>query len=184
MSAWRIGTSTAVHQSATAGAARAGAERAGGVEGGGGAARAAAPEPPATPSIDTLVKWIPGEVIATYSAIVLALQPDAGDLKITSSGLLIAGIVAAAAVTFAAGWSATDDLDGRATRELAARTVFAAGAFAIWSLVVPGSAWYGWGEVADAGEAVPLAAAFGGALYALIAEGSVRRIGRPRPGEV
>ncbi|HEX2086381.1 MAG TPA: hypothetical protein VHF89_11910 [Solirubrobacteraceae bacterium] len=139
----------------------------------------AAAAEPAVPSIDTLVTWIPGEVIATYSAIVLVLQPEDGGLEVTSVGLLIAGIVAAGPLTWLGGWSKTDDLDARATKELLLRTGLATVAFAIWSFVVPGAAWYDIASVAEDADVFPLAAALVGAAFALLAEGLVRRVAKP-----
>jgi hypothetical protein len=77
------------------------------------------------------------------------------------------------------GWSKTDDLDARATKERLLRTGLATVAFAIWSFVVPGAAWYGIASVAEDADVFPLAAALAGAAFALLAEGLVRRVAKP-----
>ena len=60
MSAWSIGTTTATRRGEEA--RRAGTD--------------SSTDQPAVPSVDTLITWVPGEVIAAYAAIVLALQPE------------------------------------------------------------------------------------------------------------
>jgi hypothetical protein len=141
-----------------------------------------APAEPGAPSIDTLITWIPGEVIAAYAAIVLALQPEqtgseSVSIKITSWGWLVAGIVFAAVLTWLGGWSKTDKLGGTARKELAARVMLASIAFAIWSFVVPGSWWYSIDKVAEYQTIVPIAAGLVGVVFGLFAEGVVRRLG-------
>lgn len=168
MSAWSIGATTATRR-------RAGARVASGGDNASG-------DPTPVPSVDTLVKWIPGEVIAAYAAIVLALQPEgetSGDstpLEITSGWWLIGGVMFAALLTWLAGWSKTQDLDQSATKELATRTVLAAVAFVIWSVVVPGSWWFSIESFAKNSTVVPLVAGLIGAAFALLAEGVVRRV--------
>lgn len=136
---------------------------------------------PPVPSVDTVVTWIPGEVIAAYSAIVLASQPaqeNGGDtmLEITWGGWLVGGIVLAAVITVLGGWSKKDDLDSIATRELTVRAILAATAFAIWSLVIPGSWWYSVDKIADNVDIVPIVAGIIGVVFSLFAEGLVRRL--------
>ena len=138
---------------------------------------------PPIPSLDTLITWIPGEVIAAYAAIVLALQPKAEDesvfpLKITSGWWLIAGMLFAGILTWLGAFSKSDDLGGAEARELTARVGLAAVAFAIWSVVVPGSWWYSRQVIADNPAVVPIIVGLLGTSFALAAEGIVRRIGR------
>jgi hypothetical protein len=168
MSAWGIGATTATRRGF--GVERAGAD--------------SATVQPAVPSIDTLVTWIPGEVIAAYAAIVLALQPEqtSGEppppLEVTSGWWLFGGVLLAGLVTWLGGWSKTQDLDAAARKELIARTVLAGGAFAIWSVVVPGSWWYSIDDIAENQAVAVILAGLLGATYALLAEGLVRRVGR------
>jgi hypothetical protein len=142
------------------------------------------PAEPGAVSIDALIAWIPGEVIATYTAIVLALQPeltegaDAPPIEIVSEWWLVAAVVAAAVLTWLGGWSASDNLNRQETRELAARVLLAAIAFLIWSFVVPGSWWYSNDDLAENQEVVALVAVLVGAGFGLFAEGLVRRVGR------
>jgi hypothetical protein len=164
MSAWSIGALTAVPQASAEGVAAAGSD-----------------EPV---SFDTLVKWIPGEVIAAYAAVVLALQPEqkegsgAPAITITASGWLIGAIAFAAVLTFLAGWSKTDDLDSKKSKELGVRVLLSALAFAIWSFVVPASWWYSIDQLAENQKLVPIVAGLVGTAFALFAEGVVRRVAR------
>jgi hypothetical protein len=135
-------------------------------------------------SLDTLVAWIPGEVIAAYAAIVLALQPEqtegggAPPIEVTAYGWLIGAIAFAAALTFLAGWSKTDDLDSKAAKELGTRVFLAAVAFAIWSFVVPASWWYSIDQIAENQKLIPIVAGLVGVAFGLFAEGLVRRVAR------
>jgi hypothetical protein len=168
MSAWGIGATAATEPTEIATATAGGAE-AGGTQ-------------PGVSSVDTLVKWIPGEVLAAYAAIVLALQPEQSDgmasqpLEITSGWWLVAGGVFAAALTWLAGWSKTDDLDRVKGVDLGVRTMLAAAAFAIWSFVIPGSAWYSIDTIGDNPELIPILAGIVGVAFALVAEAVVRRV--------
>jgi hypothetical protein len=127
------------------------------------------------PGLDKLVEWIPGEVIAAYSAAVLALQPDdQSTLKITPGWLLAAGIGFAALLTFLGAWSKKEPILRKL--ELAFRIPFAGLAFAIWAFVVPGSWWHSLSWVADNEPIVPIAAGIVGLSFALFAEGAVNRI--------
>lgn len=135
--------------------------------------REAAPE---VPSVDTLIRWIPGEAIAFYTAIVLALQSDPpAELTVTAFGWLAIGIAAAMVLTLLGGWAGPDKFDLSNTVELALRTLFAGVAFSIWSLVIPGSWWYSIETIAENREIVPIVAGLGGAAFSLFAEGFVRR---------
>ena len=135
----------------------------------------------AAPSVDTLVAWIPGEVIAFYAAVVLALQPEeeAGTsqpLEITSKYWLIAAVALAAVITLLGGWSGTTKLTGPERRELLVRAGLAAAAFALWSWVVPGSWWYSIDDVAEHSEVALLVAGVVAVVFSLFAEGIVRRV--------
>jgi uncharacterized membrane protein len=133
---------------------------------------------PAVPSIDTLVTWIPGEVIAFYAAIILALQSGtSAPLKVTSNVWLLVGVVLACAITWLGGWSKVKELESPTRNELIARTILAGIAFIIWSFVIPGSYWYSIAEVADNQAIVPILVGVIGSTFALLAEGIVRRIG-------
>lgn len=171
MSAWGIGATNATRRGKNV--RRAGADP--------------ATVEPAVPSVDTVVTWIPGEVIASYAAIVLALQPEAGDdgvappIEITWGGWLIAGVVFAGVLTWLGGWSKSDNLSRAATRELAARVILAGGAFGIWSAVVPGSWWYSIDRFAENPEVVTIVAGIVGATFAMVAEGTVRRVAGKTP---
>ena len=167
MSAWGIGATTATRR--------------------GGAVRRAGADPatvePPIPSVDTLVTWVPGEVIAAYAAIILALQPEqtpnvaAPPLEITWGGWLLGGVLFAVLMTWLGGWSKTDNLEIAAKKELAARAVLAGVAFGIWSVVVPGSWWYSTRVVAENQAVVPIVVGLIGSVFALAAEGFVRRVG-------
>ena len=165
MSAWGIGSTNMMRR-------RGRIQRSGGEE----------PAQQPVPSLDTVITWIPGEVIAAYAAVVLALQPTAEDnallpLEITSGWWLIAGMAFAAVLTWLGAFSKTDDLAGAEARELVARVGLAAVAFAIWSVVVPGSWWYSVDAIADNPALVPIIVGLVGVAFGLAAEGVVRRIG-------
>ena len=133
------------------------------------------------PSVDSLVTWIPGEVIAFYAALVLAFQPeqDGGTsppLEITSTGWLILAVVLAAVITLLGGWSRTKKLSGPERGELLIRACLAAVAFALWSFVVPGSAWYAIDYIAENSDVVLLVAGVVAVVFSLLAEGIVLRV--------
>jgi hypothetical protein len=166
MSAWAVGaTTTSIHRR------RRGAARAEAAE---------VPELPSAVSVDTLIVWIPGEVIAAYAAIVLALQPDqTGDtppLEITSKWWIVGAMVFAAILTVLGGWARSKNLTGAEGWQLAVRAVLAAVAFLIWSAVIPGSAWYDIKDFAEHQPVVALVAGLVGSVFALLAEGITRRI--------
>lgn len=173
MSAWGIGATALTRRGI--GVRRAGAD-------------AATAEPP-VPSVDTLVTWIPGEVIAAYSGLVLALQPE-GDpstssatLEVTAIGWLISGFIAAVVLTWLGGWTKVKKLEPPAQKELFFRALFAGMAFAIWSFVVPGSWWYSMDGIASHQAIVPIIVGLVGTMFALLAEGVVRRIAPADSGQ-
>ena len=126
------------------------------------------------PGIDKLVEWIPGEVIAAYSAAVLAMQPDDGStLEITPGWLLAGAIGFAALLTFLGAWSKKEPIR---KLELVFRIAFAAAAFAIWAFVVPGSWWHSLDWVAKNEPVVPVVAGIVGLAFALFAEGTIWRL--------
>jgi hypothetical protein len=135
----------------------------------------------AAPSVDALVAWIPGEVIAFYTALVLAFQPQqegdtAPPLEITSEWWLIIAVLLAAGISWLGGWSRATNLTGAQTVELALRSVLAAFAFALWSFVVPGSWWYSIDDIAENQDVVLLVAGVAAVMFSLFAEGIVRRV--------
>jgi hypothetical protein len=168
MSAWAVGAMTTSVHRARRGRADAGEA-------------AEVPEAPSPVSVDTLVVWIPGEVIAAYAAIVLALQPEkTGDaeppMEITSAGWIVGAMIFAAILTALGGWARARNLSGKESRELAVRAVLAAIAFLIWSAVVPGSAWYDIDDFAENQTVVALVAGLIAAVFSLFAEGITRRL--------
>lgn len=145
-----------------------------------------AAEEPGVRTVDTLIEWIPGEVIAAYAAIILALQPQApaggnAELVPTHLGWLVAGVVFAGLLTWLGGWSKTRDLDSSVEKELRLRVVLAVVAFAIWSFVVPGSWWYSVPQIAASQAVVPIAVGVAGAAFGPLAEGLVRRVSAGQP---
>jgi hypothetical protein len=168
MSAWGIGATAATRRGI--GVKRAGAD-------------SATVEPP-VPSIDTLITWIPGEVMAAYTAIVLALQPEAtasGEsvpIASTSYIWLIAGGILAFVITWLGGWCKADEFEGAMLVELFVRALFATFAFVIWSFVVPGAYWYSWPQIADNQKIVPILVGLAGVVFALLAEKIVRIVGK------
>jgi hypothetical protein len=166
VSAWGIGATAATRRGI--GVKRAGAD--------------SATEQPPVPSVDTLVTWIPGEVVAAYAALVLALQPEATDgtdapLEITWGGWVVFGVAFACAITFLGGWSKSAGLAGKARRELFARTALGGVAFVIWSAIIPGSWWYSIEQISENQAVVPIVVGVLGVTFGLAAEGIVRRLG-------
>jgi len=113
---------------------------------------------PLTSALDTLVKWVPGEIIAFYAAATFALQetltPGGGDAGLASRStpyavwLLIGAVVLTLVVTTVGALSRNLDAgaDGRAPWwEVLVTAVLATVAFVGWSLTVPGSYWSGEG---------------------------------------
>lgn len=167
MSAWSVGSGVAVRGQAPV------------VDGG---ALEGVVDRPATedpPTVDMLIAWIPGEVIAAYAAIVLALHPEGSDppvATVTSGWWLVSAIAAAAVLTFLGAFSKSDDLTGQQWVEVGVRMVLSGAAFAIWSPVVPGSWWYSIEAMADNTKLIPIVAGIAGAAFGLLAQGVVRRL--------
>jgi hypothetical protein len=162
MSAWGIGAGLVAGEGAAAGTV--------GV---------AASTPQAAPTVDTLVSWIPGEVIAAYMALVLALQPNnpSGVTAPTSKWWLVGAIVASGAFTFLGGFAKSPNLVGRKQwLELFVRVGLSAIAFALWSLVLPGSWWQSIDKIANNAAAVAVIAGIGAAAFGLLAQGIVNRL--------
>ncbi len=133
------------------------------------------------PTVDKLLNWIPGDVIAAYMALVLALQgADAKGVEPTGLGWLIAAIVAAGVLTFLGGFASSGDLDADAWRELLLKSVLLSPvAFALWSLVLPGSWWQSIDKIASNAPVVAIAAGLGAAAFGLLAQGIVVRVNPP-----
>ena len=131
-----------------------------------------------TPTVDTLVAWIPGEVIAGYMALVLALQADGTSAtpKPTSVWWLIGAIGAAGLLTFLGGFSKSSYLSGDEWLELGVKVVLSAIAFALWSLVLPGSWWQSIHDIADNAAVVAILAGLSAAAFGLLAQGIVQRL--------
>jgi len=134
------------------------------------------------PSVDTVVTWIPGEVVAAYSAIVLALQPetapggDPAPLAVTWGGWIVGGFIFACVLAFLGGWlKRTNAFDSKAKKELWVRTLLAGIAFLIWSFVVPGSWWFSFEQIAEYPGAVGIVAGLVGVVFSLVAEAWVRK---------
>ena len=162
MSAWSVGAGTGVPR--VTAAATTGAE-----------AGADTPTAADAPTVNKLIAWIPGEVIAAYMALVVALQsPDAATVEPTSFGWLIAAIAAAGVITFLGGFTNPHNLDGRDWFELVLKSVLLAPvAFALWSLVLPGSWWQSIDWIAENAGAVAIVAGICAAAFALLAQGIV-----------
>lgn len=131
------------------------------------------------PTVDSLVAWIPGEVIAAYMALVLALQSNDttdGAAKPTALGWLVGAIVAAGILTFLGGFAKNRDLTRAQWVELVVKVVLSAVAFALWSLVLPGSWWQSINTIADNAAVVAIVAGVAAAAFGLLAQGIVQRL--------
>jgi hypothetical protein len=126
-----------------------------------------------------LVSWIPGDVIAAYMALVLALQHNAQtDVTMpTSKWWLIGAIAASGVFTFLGGFAKSPNLAGwEQWLELSVRVLLSACAFAIWSLVLPGSWWQSIDKIANNAAAVAVIAGVAAAAFGLLAQGIVNRL--------
>jgi hypothetical protein len=131
------------------------------------------------PTVDALVAWIPGEVIAAYMALVLALQGKentGGVPKPTALGWLIAAILAAGLLTFLGGFATSRDLTHSQWLELGVKVVLSAFAFTLWSLVLPGSWWQSINTIGNNAAVVAIAAGLGATAFGLLAQGIVERL--------
>jgi hypothetical protein len=131
------------------------------------------------PTVDALIAWIPGEVIAAYMALVLALQGTdntGGVAKPTAFGWLIAAIIAAGLLTFLGGFAKSTDLTHNQWVELGVKVVLSALAFALWSLVLPGSWWQSISTIADNAPVVAIVAGLAAAAFGFLAQGIVQRL--------
>jgi hypothetical protein len=131
------------------------------------------------PTVDALVAWIPGEVIAAYMALVLALQGNDntdGVARPTSLGWLVGAIIAAGVLTFLGGFAKSKDLTHNQWMELGVKVVLSAFAFALWSLVLPGSWWQSINTIADNAAVVAIVAGLAAAAFGLVAQGIVQRL--------
>src|SRR5262245_49950567 len=168
MSAWSVGAGTRHHAAARDAGIR-------------GVAAAEATTAADAPTVDKLLDWIPGDVIAAYMALVLALQgEDAKGVEPTGLGWLIAAIVAAGVLTFLGGFAGSADLDGGEWKVLMLKSVLLSPiAFALWSLVLPGSWWQSIDEIADNAPVVAIVAGLAAAAFGLLAQGIVARVNKP-----
>lgn len=144
-------------------------------------ARADTPTAADAPTVDKVLAWIPGDVIAAYMALVLALQgSDAETIEPTSGWWLIGAIAAAGVVTFLGGFANPIALDGRDWLELLVKSVLLAPiAFALWSLVLPGSWWQSIDRIANNAPVVVIVAGICAAAFALLAQGVVKLVNSP-----
>jgi hypothetical protein len=98
--------------------------------------------------LSAIVKWVPGEVIGAYTAVVAALQPGGEDAKLvgTATSWLIGFCAAAALMTWLGGALAYRQAraSGRMPNpkrvELGVRGLLSAAGLLLWSFIVPGSA--------------------------------------------
>jgi hypothetical protein len=133
------------------------------------------------PTVDKLLAWIPGDVIAAYMALVLALQgADAEMVEPTSGWWLIGAIAAAGVLTFLGGFANPINLDGGDWRELLVKSLILSPiAFTLWSLVLPGSWWQSVDTLANNAPVVAIVAGISAAAFGLLAQGVVALVNRP-----
>jgi hypothetical protein len=133
------------------------------------------------PTVDKLLAWIPGEVIAAYMALVLALQgSDATTVEPTSAGWLIGAIAAAGVLTFLGGFANPLNLDRGDWRELLVKSVVLSPiAFTLWSLVLPGSWWQSVDAISDHAPEVAIVAGIVATAFGLLAQGIVALVNPP-----
>lgn len=127
------------------------------------------------PTVDKLLAWIPGEVIAAYMALVLALQgSDADTVEPTSGWWLVGAIASAGILTFLGGFANPVNLNEADWRELLLKSVVLSPlAFALWSFVLPGSWWQSIDGIANNAPVVAIVAGIGATAFGLLAQGIV-----------
>ena len=119
------------------------------------------PDPAMSGYVDSLAKWIPGEVIAFYAAGIAALrgtlEPEGAAKEVVASqptpyaGWLLLGSMLLAAVLTVVGAikGGPENKPRRATRAdtgyVAILVVLSVTAFVVWSLAIPDSWWTGQG---------------------------------------
>jgi hypothetical protein len=129
---------------------------------------AGAPGDDASPiqkAIDTLTKWIPGEVVALYVAVVAAATTSADHLP--SVLMLVIFIAITPLWSILAGFADTGEIKSKVILP----AILAGVAFTIWSLTVPGSGWERWHVIADNQQSVTIIAAIAASLFGLFASG-------------
>jgi hypothetical protein len=112
-------------------------------------------------------------------ALVLALQGNDntdGVARPTSLGWLVGAIIAAGVLTFLGGFAKSKDLTHNQWMELGVKVVLSAFAFALWSLVLPGSWWQSINTIADNAAVVAIVAGLAAAAFGLVAQGIVQRL--------
>ncbi|HSV67724.1 MAG TPA: hypothetical protein VLJ59_17710 [Mycobacteriales bacterium] len=127
--------------------------------------------------VDTVTKWVPGEVLALYGVGVTMIGAPNWFWLVVS--LLLAPAVVALSAFANSGILPPDPRIG-------ARALLGFGAMLIWTLTVPESGWREWAPVRDNPTVVALAAAAFGLMFGLVAEGVTRWVdsrpsGEPRP---
>ena len=136
----------------------------------------------------TIVKWIPGEAITFYAAI-LGLGAAQGALtgdetpqelleriEAGSFGWFATGVAVAIALVIVGALTAPRDQGKRISRlGLLVRIVLALIAFALWTSAVPGSWTYGLNMIRDLGPAYGLLLVPLGLLFATLAEWLTRK---------
>jgi hypothetical protein len=162
MSAWRVGTDLVAPKVLTTpddqGGARAAPPPGGAPAAGGGPA-----QNPLQSKIDNLAKWIPGDSIAVYGAVVTAWASSHGPSVV----LLILGIVFTAVLVILGAFASSGSVPGKTW--LAAG--LAAVAFTIWSLSIPSSGWQKWHVVNQNQALVAIVAGVLALLFGLVAQG-------------
>jgi hypothetical protein len=85
-------------------------------------------------------------------------------------------IGAAGLLTFLGGFSKSSYLSGNEWLELGVKVVLSAIAFALWSLVLPGSWWQSIHDIAENAAVVAILAGLAAAAFGLLAQGIVQRL--------
>ena len=149
MSAWRVGTEAADEQFRSH----------------------RAQQPAYKEFADRLIKYIPGDAIAGYTAAItiFLLNDGTPDPQIW----LALGFVAVTVALVVLGWLTTPGRSGLG--EMLPDLALAVVAFVVWSLTVPGNGWTEWNAIGDNPEAAAVAGIFAGILIAPVA----KALGRP-----
>jgi hypothetical protein len=115
--------------------------------------------------VDTVTKWIPGEVLALYAAGVTMIGHPSWFWLVV--GILLAPLVVVLGAFANSGKLPTD-------QKIQVRAYLALVSMLLWSLVVPGSGWWSWSVIGRNPAAVALAGGALGLIFGLVAEGVSR----------
>jgi hypothetical protein len=119
--------------------------------------------------IDKVTKWIPGDVLAIYTAGVTVLKQSQGSQPSILWLVIMAFVTPILVFLFA--FSVNEKIN----KKLIFKAVLAFFGFAIWSLTIPFSGWQTWDLIYNHPGFITVIAGLAGLLFGLLAEGVLAR---------